>query len=114
MTLIVDTPETSFDFLGFSIAMSRHIRTRKPHLRPRPLSENPMQIKANLERLTGQERHRTALAKIVVGNVNRGLGRRTSYLHRPDSSKTMIKVNARPQQRVRAHLIERRKVKNHI
>ena len=110
-THIVDATQASFDFLGFSIRMSRGIRTGKAYPHVCPSDKSLMRIKTKLTRLTGRELTPIALEKIV-GNVNRSLSGWANYFHYRNSNKAMEKVKTHAEQRVRAHLMKRHKVKD--
>ncbi len=110
-THIVDATEASFDFLGFSIRMSRGIRTGKAYPHVCPSDKSLMRIKTKLTRLTGRELTPIALEKIV-GNVNRSLSGWANYFHYRNSNKAMEKVKTHAEQRVRVHLMMRHKVKD--
>ena len=51
----VDAPQASFNFLGFSIRMSRRLRTGKPYPHACPADKSLMKIKTKLTELTGRE-----------------------------------------------------------
>jgi RNA-directed DNA polymerase len=110
-THIVDATEASFDFLGFSIRMSRGMRTGKAYPHVCPSDKSLMRIKTKLTRLTGRELTPIALAKIV-GNVNRSLRGWANYFHYRNSNQAMEKFKTHAEQRVRAHLMKRHKVKD--
>jgi RNA-directed DNA polymerase len=110
-THIVDATEASFDFLGFSIRMSRGMRSGKPYPHVRPSDKSLVRIKTKLTHLTGRELTPIALATIV-GNVNRSLRGWANYFHYRNSNQAMEKVKTHAQQRVRAHLMKRHKVKD--
>ena len=64
-THIVDATQASFNFLGFTIQMSRGAKTGKPYPNVRPADKSLKKIKARLTALTGRnltpiplERHR--------------------------------------------------------
>ena len=71
-TKVVDATEASFNFLGFSIRMSRGLRTGKPYPHVCPSDQSLMKIKTKLTALTGRELTPISLEKIV-GNVNLSL-----------------------------------------
>lgn len=110
-THIVDATAASFDFLGFSIRMSRGMRTGKPYPHVCPSDKSLMRIKAKLTRLTGRELTPIALAKIV-GNVNRSLNGWANYFHYRNSNRALEKVKTHAEQRVRVHLMKRHHVKD--
>jgi hypothetical protein len=110
-TQVVDATEASFDFLGFSIRMSRGMRTGKTYPHVCPSAKSLMKIKTKLTALTGRELTPIALERIV-GNVNRSLNGWVNYFHYRNSSQVMEKVKTHAEQRLRVHLMKRHKVKD--
>ena len=110
-TQIVDATAASFNFLGFSIRMSRGRQSGKPYPHVCPSDKSLMKIKAKLTALTGRELTPIALDKIV-GNVNRSLRGWVNYFHYRNSSQTLEKVKTHAEQRMRKHLMKRHKVKD--
>ena len=110
-TQVVDATEASFDFLGFSIRMSRGLRTGKPYPNVRPSDKSLMKIKTKLTALTRRELTPIALDK-MVGNVNRSLRGWANYFHYRNSNQVMEKVKTHAEQRLRQHLMKRHKVKD--
>ncbi len=110
-TLIVDATEASFNFLGFTIQMSRGARTGKPYPNVRPADKSLKKIKARLTALTGRELTPIALSDIV-GNVNRSLRGWANYFHYRNSSLAMSKARNHAEDRLRTHLMKRHKVKD--
>lgn len=110
-TQVVDATQASFNFLGFSIRMSRGRRTGKPYPHVCPSDKSLMKIKTKLTALTGRELTPIALEKIV-GNVNRSLSGWANYFHYRNSNHVMEKVKTHAEQRLRRHLMKRHKVKD--
>lgn len=110
-THVVDATEASFDFLGFSIRMSRGMRTGKTYPHVCPSAKSLMKIKTKLTALTGRELTPIALDKIV-GNVNRSLNGWVNYFHYRNSSQVLEKVKTHAEHRLRVHLMKRHKVKD--
>jgi len=110
-TRTVDATEGSFNFLGFSIRMSRGVRTGKPYPNVRPSEKSLMKIKTKLTQLTGRELTPIALEKIV-GKVNRSLQGWVNYFHHRNSNQVLEKVKTHVEQRLRTHLMKRHKVKD--
>ena len=110
-TRIVDATQASFNFLGFSIRMSRGRRSGKPYPHVCPSEKSLMKIKTKLTVLTGRELTPIALEKIV-GNVNRSLAGWVNYFHYRNSNAVMEKVKTHAEQRLRRHLMKRHKVKD--
>jgi RNA-directed DNA polymerase len=106
---VVDATEGSFDFLGFSIRMSRGMRTGKPYPNVRPSHKSLRRIKAKLTQLTGRELTPIAL-ELIVRNVNRSLKGWANYFHYRNSNQVMEKVKTHAEQRLRTHLMKRHKV----
>lgn len=109
-TRIVDATEASFNFLGFSIRMSRGRRTGKPYPHVCPADKSLMKIKTRLTQLTGRELTPIPL-EAIVENVNRSLSGWVNYFHYRNSSLAMEKVKTHAEQRLRTHLMKRHKVK---
>jgi RNA-directed DNA polymerase len=110
-THMVDASQASFNFLGFSIRMSRGLRTGKPYPHVRPSDKSLRKIKTQLTALTGRELIPIALEKIV-GNVNRSLRGWVNYFHYRNSNQVMEKVKTHAEHRLRRHLMKRHKVKD--
>jgi RNA-directed DNA polymerase len=110
-TQIVDATQASFNFLGFTIQMSRGASTGKSYPNVRPSDPSLKKIKARLTALTGRELTAIALGDIV-GNVNRSLRGWVNYFHYRNSSRAMSKVRTHAEDRLRTHLRKRHKVKN--
>jgi RNA-directed DNA polymerase len=110
-THVVEATEASFDFLGFSIRMSRGLRTGKAYPHVCPSAKSVKRIKTKLTALTGRELTPIALEKIV-GNVNRSLSGWVNYFHYRNSSQVMEQVKTHAEQRLRVHLMKRHKVKD--
>jgi RNA-directed DNA polymerase len=110
-TQVVDATQASFDFLGFSIRMSRGRRTGKPYPHVCPSDKSLVKIKTKLTALTGRGLTPIALEKIV-GNVNRSLSGWANYFHYRNSNQVMEKVKTHAEQRLRRHLMKRHKVKD--
>jgi RNA-directed DNA polymerase len=110
-TPVVDATAASFDFLGFSIRMSRGLRTGKPYPHVRPADKALMKIKTKLTALPGRELAPIALEK-SVGTVNRSLRGWANYFHYRNSNQILEKVKTHAEQRLRKHLMKRHKVKD--
>ena len=110
-TKVVDAAEASFDFLGFSIRMSRGRQSGKPYPHVCPSDKSLKKIKAKLTALTRRELTPIALEKIV-GSVNRSLSGWVNYFHYRNSNQIMEKVKTHAEQRLRRHLMKRHKVKD--
>lgn len=110
-THIVDATQASFNFLGFAIRMNRGMRTGKPYPHVCPADKSLMKIKRKLTQLTGRELTPIPLENIV-GSVNRSLNGWVNYFHYRNSNQVMEKVKTHAEQRMRSHLMKRRKVKD--
>lgn len=110
-THIVDATEASFNFLGFTLQMSRGAKTGKPYPNVRPADKSLKKIKARLTELTGRELTAIPLGDIV-GSVNRSLRGWANYFHYRNSSLAMSKVRTHAEDRLRTHLMKRHKVKD--
>jgi len=110
-THIVDANAASFNFLGFTLQMSRGAKTGKPYPNVRPADKSLKKIKARLTELTG--RHLTAIPLgDIVANVNRSLSGWANYFHYRNSSVAMGKVRQHAEERLRTHLMKRHKIRN--
>ena len=109
-THVVDATKASFDFLGFTIQMSRGASTGKPYPNVRPADKSLTKIKAKLTALTGRKLTNIALDDIV-GNVNRSLRGWANYFHYRNSSRMLSKARIHAEERLRTHLLTRHKVK---
>ena len=110
-THVVDATQASFNFLGFTIQMSRGASTGKPYPNVRPADKSLKKIKARLTALTGRELTAIALSD-VVRNVNRSLRGWANYFHYRNSSLAMSKARTHAEDRLRTHLMKRHKVKD--
>jgi RNA-directed DNA polymerase len=110
-TRIVDATQASFEFLGFSIRMSRGRRTGKPYPHVRPSAKSLMKIKTKLTALTGRALTPIPLEQIVE-QVNRSLKGWVNYFHYRNSNQVMEKVKTHAEHRMRRHLMKRHKVKD--
>ena len=110
-THVVDATEARFNFLGFSIQMSRGVSTGKPRPNVSPADKSLMKIKTKLTLLTGRELTAIPLGDIV-GSMNRSLRGWANYFHYRNSSLAMSKVRNHAEQRLRTHLMKRHKVKD--
>ena len=110
-TQVVDATQASFNFLGFTVQMSRGASTGKPYPNVRPADQSLKKIKARLTELTQRELTAIPLGDIV-GNVNRSLRDWANYFHYRNSSLAMSKVRNHAEDRLRTHLMKRHKVKN--
>lgn len=110
-THIVDATVASFNFLGFTIQMSRGARSGKPYPNVRPADKSLKKIKAKLTELTG--RNLTAIPlEDVVGRMNRSLMGWVNYFHYRNSSKVMGKARQHAEDRLRTYLMKRHKIRN--
>ena len=110
-THIVDATQASFNFLGFTIQMSRGASTGKSYPNVRPADKSLKKIKARLTELT--QRNLTAIPLgDIVGSVNRSLRGWANYFHYRNSSLAMSKVRNHAEDRLRTHLMKRHKVKD--
>jgi RNA-directed DNA polymerase len=110
-THIVDATTASFNFLGFTLQMSRGAKTGKPYPNVRPADTSLKKIKARLTALTQRELTAIPLSDIV-GNVNRSLRGWANYFHYRNSSLAMTKVRTHAADRLRTHLMKRHKIKD--
>ena len=110
-TQVVDACEERFDFLGFSIRMSRGRRTGKLYPHVCPADRSIGQIKTRLTALTGRELTPLTLA-VIVENVNRSLMGWVNYFHYRNCNLALEKVKVHAEQRLRKHLMKRHKVKD--
>lgn len=110
-THIVDATQASFNFLGFSIRISRGMRTGKPYPHACPSDKSLKRIKARLTELTRRELTPIPVEDIVE-NVNRSLKGWVNYFHYRNSNHGLEKVKTHAEQRMRIHLMKRHKVKD--
>ena len=110
-TRIVDARQESFNFLGFSIRVSKGLRTGKsyPHVCPAPKSL--VKIKNHITQLTARERTPIPLEDIV-GSMNATLRGWSNYFHYRNSNGMLEKVKTHAEERLRTHLMKRHKVKD--
>ena len=109
-THIVDAAKEGFEFLGFTIQMSRVAKSGKPYPNVRPSNKAVQKIKTRIKDLTGRELTCIPL-RDVVANVNRSLQGWVNYFHYRNSSQVMSGVRYHTEERLRTHLRRRHKVK---
>jgi RNA-directed DNA polymerase len=110
-THIVDATEVSFDFLGFTVQLSRGAKTGKPYPNVQPSDKALKKIKARLTALTKRELTCIPLEDVVT-HVNYSLRGWVNYFHHRNSSKAMHKVRLHAEQRLRTHLRKRHKIRH--
>ena len=110
-THIVDANRASFNFLGFTIQMSRGFKSGKPYPNVRPTDKAVEKIKTRLTELTRRDLTCIPLND-VVANINRSLSGWVNYFHYRNSNMAMSKVRYHVEERLRAHLRKRHKVRN--
>lgn len=110
-THIVDATAAGFDFLGFTLQMSRGAKSGKPYPNVRPSDKAVKKIKSRLTELTKRDLTCIPLED-VVRNVNRRLMGWANYFHYRNSSLAMSKVRNHAEDRLRTHLRRRHKVKD--
>jgi RNA-directed DNA polymerase len=110
-THIVDATEMGFDFLGFTIQMSRGATSGKPYPNVRPADKSLKSIKVRLTQLTDRKLTCIPLSD-VVGNVNRSLRGWANYFHFRNSSMAMSKARQHAEDRLRIHLMKRHRVRD--
>jgi len=110
-TRIVDAREESFNFLGFSIRVSKGLKTGKsyPHVCPAPKSL--AKIKDRVTQLTARDRTPIPLEK-VIESMSASLRGWVSYFHYRNSNGVLEKVKVHAEERLRAHLMKRHKVRD--
>ncbi|WP_341325821.1 group II intron reverse transcriptase/maturase [Methylotuvimicrobium sp. KM2] len=110
-TRIVDAREESFNFLGFSIRVSKGLKSGKsyPHVCPAPKSL--AKIKDRITQLTARERTPIPLEDII-GSMNASLRGWSGYFHYRNSNGVLEKVKTHAEERLRKHLMKRHKVKD--
>ena len=109
-THVVDATKEGFDFLGFTIKMSRGAKSGKPYPNVRPSNKAVQKVKVRIKELTGRELTCIPLSD-VVSNVNRSLQGWVNYFHYRNSSQVMSGVRYHTEERLRTHLRRRHKVK---
>mgnify|MGYP001559309902 FL=1 len=109
-TRIVDARQESFNFLGFEIRVSKGWKTGKSYEHICPAAKSLAKIKERITQLTGRERTPIPIEKIV-GSVNASLRGWTNYFHYRNSSGVLKKLRTHAEERLRAHLMKRHKVK---
>jgi RNA-directed DNA polymerase len=110
-THIVDATEMGFDFLGFTIQMSRGATSGKPYPNVRPADKSLKSIKVRLTQLTDRKLTCIPLSD-VVGNVNRSLRGWANYFHFRNSSMAMSKARQHAEDSLRTHLMKRHRVRD--
>ena len=110
-TKIVNALEGKFDFLGFSIGMNISRRTGKRYAHVQPSKKSLKAIKDRVTALTKRERTMLPLDRIV-GEINATTRGWVGYFHFKNCSESLKHVRAHVEQRLRAHLCKRHKVRD--
>ena len=110
-TKIVNTVEGKFDFLGFSIWMSKSKRTGNHYAHAQPSKKSLQEIKDRVTALTKRVRTMVALEQ-VVGEVNTAVRGWVGYFHFKNCSKVLEHVRGHVEQRLRTHLCKRHKIRD--
>ena len=110
-TRVVDARQESFNFLGFSIRVSKGLKSGKsyPHVCPAPKSL--AKIKDRMTQLTARERTPIPL-EAIVGSMNASLRGWSGYFHYRNSNGVLEKVKTHAEECLRKHLMKRHKVKD--
>jgi RNA-directed DNA polymerase len=108
---MVDTRQESFNFLGFSIRVSKGLKSGKsyPHVCSAP--QSLAKIKGRITQLTARERTPIPL-EAIVGGMNASLRGWSGYFHYRNSNGVLEKVKAHAEECLRKHLMKRHKVKD--
>jgi len=110
-TRTVDANRESFDFLGFTLQMSRGAKSGKPYPNVGPSDKASKTIKTRLTDLSRRELTVIPLED-VVKNMNRSLCGWVNYFHYRNSSRVIGKVRYHAESRLRTHLMKRHKVRD--
>lgn len=110
-THIVDAKKESFNFLGFSIRVSKSWKSGKRYTHICPAAKSLTKIKDRITQLTARERTPLAL-ETIIGSVNSTLRGWVNYFHYGNSSQALEKVKMHTEERMRTHLMKRHKVKD--
>lgn len=110
-TRMVDARQESFNFLGFSIRVSKGLKSGKsyPHVCPAPKSL--AKIKDRITQLTRRE-HTAIPLEAIVESMNASLRGWSGYFHYRNSNGVLEKVKTHAEERLRKHLMKRHKVKD--
>ena len=110
-TRIVDARQESFNFLGFSIRVSKGLKSGKsyPHVCPAPKSL--AKIKDRITQLTARE-HTPIPLEAIVRSMNASLRGWSGYFHYRNSNGVLEKVKTHAEERLRKHLMKRHKIKD--
>ncbi len=110
-TRIVDARQESFNFLGFAIRVSKSWKSGKSYPHVCPALKSLVKIKERITQMTARERTPIPLDDII-GSMNATLRGWSNYFHYRNSSKVLDKVKTHVEERLRAHLKRRHKVKD--
>lgn len=110
-TRVVNAFKSSFDFLGFEHRMRRSRRTGRwyPHVQP-----SLKALKRINQRVTSLTQRQLTLLPLpdVIGNVNAVVRGWVGYFHFKNCSTRLGKVKRHVEERVRAHLRKRHKIRD--
>jgi group II intron reverse transcriptase/maturase len=110
-TKIVDAKQESFDFLGFTIRMSRSRRTGRIYPNVEPSKKSQRAIKDRVTELTNRKRTVKPLTQIVE-EINAAMRGWVGYFHYRNSSTALRNLRYHAEERLRTHLRKRHKVRN--
>ncbi len=111
-TCIVNSRKQAFQFLGFSIQLTKNVRTGKyyPHIEP---SKTAMQsIKAKIKAIT-HRRMGLVPMEILVSKLNQVVRGWTQYFYYGHGHRKMKKIRYYMEEQVRSQLRYRHKLRNH-
>lgn len=110
-TRIVDARTESFQFLGFSIRVSKSWKSGKSYPHGCPAPKSLAKIKESMKQKTDRRLTPIPLDD-VVRNLNASLRGWTGYFHYRNSSQVLDKVKTYAENRLRNHLMKRHKIRN--
>jgi RNA-directed DNA polymerase len=108
---VVDAGEGSFDFLGFTIAVRRGIRTCKECPLTRPSKKALKRIRAEIKRLTCARTHALS-ERVIIQKVNETVRGWTGYFYFGHCSKKLSSLKHYLENRVRTWLRKKHRVRD--
>ena len=108
-TRVVDARQESFNFLGFSIRVSKSWKSGKSYTHVCPAPKSLAKIKDRMKQQTDRRLTPVPLAD-VIRNMNASLRGWVGYFHYRNSSKALDKVKTQAEDRLRTHLMKRHKI----
>jgi len=102
-TRVVDARRECFEFLGLSLRIRVSWKTGRSYPHVEPSKQSTQKIRTRLTALTQRRRSLVPLP-VVMAQVNEALRGWVGYFHYRNCARSLLRVKAHAEQRVRIHL----------